>query len=211
MNMEKYKEFAQLLDKAAAFHGHLCAGQVIGVRIAMLGLREIGISDPLGEDRKKLIVFVEIDRCATDAIMTVTGSRVGRRSLKIVDNGKMAATFINIETDKAVRIVSLRNAREKAAARYPELSDSAAQMQAYREMPDIDLFSVQDVSVALKPEDMPGRPTGRARCEICGETILDKRDIQQNGKALCRPCATGNTYYTVQSPLRPPLQDGGPL
>ena len=203
--MSTYPQFETLLEEAVAFHGHLCAGQVIGVRIAMLGLRELGLTDPRGLDRKKLIVFVEIDRCATDAIMIVTGCRVGRRSMKIIDNGKMAATFINIETGRAVRIVSLRDARKKAAARYPELNEGAAQIQAYLEMADKDLFSVQDVSVVLNPEDLPGRPLRQAQCSICGETVLDMRDVQQDGKTLCRTCATGNTFYTVQSLPRTPL------
>ena len=206
--MKHYQEFEQLLDKAAAFHGHLCTGQVVGVRIAMLGLREIGITDPRGEDRKKFIVIVEIDRCPADAIMTVTGCRVGKRSLKIVDNGKVAATFVNIETGRALRVVSLQEAWEKAKAWYPELDESAAKMKAYREMPDSELFRVQDVSVTLKSEDMPGPPTGTALCTICGETVLDRRDVQQNAKALCRPCATGNTYYTAQSPFREPSKGG---
>jgi formylmethanofuran dehydrogenase subunit E len=198
-------EFLTLLDEAVKFHGHLCAGQIIGVRIAMLGLRELGISDPKGVDRKKLLVFVEIDRCATDAIMIVTGCRVGRRNMKLVDNGKMAATFIHLETGQAVRIVSLWNAREKAATRYPDLSAGEAQKKAYLEMTDIDLFSVQEVSVELKPEDLPGRPLRKAKCTICGETILDMRDFQQDGLSFCRTCATGNTFYTVQSPPREPI------
>lgn len=206
--MKEYQQFEKLLEEAGAFHGHLCAGQIIGVRIAMLGLRELGIIDPRSLDRKKLLVFVEIDRCATDAIMIVTGCRVGRRNMKIVDNGKMAATFVHLETGQAVRIVSLRDAREKAAARYPELNESAAQMKAYREMPDMDLFSVQEVSVQPRPEDLPGPPLGKAQCAICGETILDRRDVSQDGMVLCRPCATKNTYYTVQSSPRAPIMEG---
>ncbi len=209
--MDNYKEFSQQLDKAVAFHGHLCTGQIIGVRIAMLGLRQLGLTDPLGEDRKKLMVFVEIDRCATDAIMTVTGCRVGRRSMKVVDNGKMAATFFNIETGKAVRIVSRQDAREKAAAAYPDLSGNEAQIKAYRELPDLDLFSVADVKVAVKDEDMPGKPMGKALCQSCGETVLDKRDVLQDGRVLCRPCATGNTYYTVRKPQRQPFKECIPL
>ena len=209
--MKNNTEFSQLLAKAEAFHGHLCAGQIIGVRIAMLGLRLVGITDPLGADRKKLMVFVEIDRCATDAIMTVTGCRVGRRSMKVIDNGKMAATFFNMETDLAVRIASRQDAREKAAAAFPELSETAAQMKAYRLMSDFDLFSVAEVKVSVKSEDMPGSPTGKALCECCGETILDKRDVLQDGRVLCRPCATGSTYYTIQKPHRHPYKECIPL
>jgi formylmethanofuran dehydrogenase subunit E len=200
-------EFSELLDTATRFHGHLCAGQIIGVRMAMLGLRELGITDPLGRDRKKLLVFVEVSRCAADAIMTVTGCRVGKRSFKIVDTGKVAATFINLETLQGVRIIATSDVQEKIAARYPGVDEGAAQKSAYREMADRELFTVQEVSVQLKPEDTPGTPASKVSCAICGEKVLDKRDIEQNGKALCRPCATGNTYYTAQSVMREPIQE----
>ncbi len=193
--------FAQHLDAAVVFHGHLCLGQVIGVRLAMFGLHLVGITDPLGADRKKLIVFVEIDRCAADAIMIVTGSRVGRRSLKIVDNGKMAATFFNLESGVAFRVFSHPDVEAKAKALYPHLDEKAAQMRAYREMEDTELFEVLPVRVPIKCENMPGKPTRKVRCEACGEVVLDYRDVQANGQTLCRPCATGTTYYTAQEPF----------
>ena len=199
--------FAKHLDAAVAFHGHLCLGQVIGVRLAMFGLHLVGISDPLGADRKKLIVFVEIDRCAADAIMTVTGSRVGRCSHKIVDNGKMAATFLNLETGVAFRLFSQPDVEAKALALCPHLEEKAAQMQAYREMEDAELFEVLPVRVPIKCENMPGKPTRKVRCEACGELVLDCRDVQANGQVLCRPCATGTTYYTAQEPLAEPLAE----
>ena len=196
--MENEKTFERNLQAAAAFHGHLCVGQVIGVRLAMLGLHLAGITDPLGTDRKKLVVFVEIDRCAADAIMTVTGARAGRRSLKIVDNGKMAATFVNLETGKAVRICSQPDAQDKALALYPGLDEKSAQMRAYREMTDADLFQTLPVRVPIKCEDMPGSPVRKVRCAACGETVLDCRDVQVDGQTLCRPCASGATYYIAE-------------
>ena len=84
------------LREAEQVHGHLCAGQVLGVRLAMLGLAKLGIEDPRGKDRKRLVTFVEIDRCATDAIGVVTGCRLGKRALKFRDWGKMAATFVDL-------------------------------------------------------------------------------------------------------------------
>jgi formylmethanofuran dehydrogenase subunit E len=205
--MEDQQSFTTLLEKATEFHGHLCAGQIIGVRMAMLGLRELGITDPLGRDRKKLLVFVEVSRCLADAIMTVTGCRVGKRSFKIVDTGKMAATFINLETNQGVRIIADKDVQEKIAARYRGLDEGAAQKKAYREMADRDLFTVQKVAVQLKPEDTPGTPAQKVSCTTCGETVLDRRETRQNGKALCRPCATGDRYYTAQSPVRKPRQE----
>jgi formylmethanofuran dehydrogenase subunit E len=203
--------FSTLLDEAIRFHGHLCAGQIIGVRIAMLGLRELGFTDPKGRDRKRLLVFVEIDRCATDAIMTVTGCRVGRRNLKVIDHGKMAATFVDTETMKAVRIVSVADARQKAADMYPALDKSEAQMMAYRQLADADLFAVQDVTVSLRPEDLPGRPLGKAICAACGETVLDCREIKVTGRALCRRCAGHDHYFEPLADPRPPLERRQPV
>jgi len=190
------KKFNNLLAEAVAFHGHLCAGQIIGVRMAMLGLAELGLSDPRGEDRKKLIVYVEIDRCATDAIMTVTGCRVGKRNMKVFDFGKMAATFLNLETGKAVRITSHQEARVRAAAHYPGLSDLEAQKLAYREMDDRELFIVEEVYISPPPEDLPGRSLAKCTCAVCGENILDKREVRIGQLTLCRPCSAGRTYYS---------------
>src|SRR5256885_10710521 len=101
------------LRDAAQAHGHLCAGQVLGVRLAMLGLQMLGIDDPRGKDRKRLVTFVEIDRCATDAVAVVTGCRLGKRALKFRDWGKMAATFVDLETGRAIRVA----AKESSKAR----------------------------------------------------------------------------------------------
>ncbi len=200
--MLNQKVFQQHLQEAVAFHGHLCVGQVIGVRLAMLGLELVGITDPLGADRKKLIVFVEIGRCATDAIMTVTGARVGRRSLKVIDYGKLAATFFNLETGEAFRIFSRDDAEGKALARYPDLDEKQAQIRAYRELTNAELFDYFPVRVRIRDENMPGSSTRKVRCDICGEFVLDSRDIAQNGQTLCRPCASGKPYYEVDH--RPP-------
>lgn len=202
--MSQDRHFSTLLDQAVAFHGHLCAGQIIGVRLAMLGLRELGLTDPKAEDRKRLVVLVEIDRCATDAIMTVTGCRVGRRTMKILDYGKMAATFVDLATGRAVRIVSSAAARARAAALYPDLDHNAAQIKAYPELDDGELFVVQDVTVSLPPEDLPGRPLGQVMCAVCGEMVLDCREVRADDRRLCRSCAAKEDYYTPLAPPRPP-------
>src|SRR4029453_4878103 len=107
----------ELLQRAEASHGHMCAGQVLGVRMAMLGCQAVGIADPRGADRKSLIAFVEIDRWAADAVNTVTGCRLGKRTLKFFDFGKLAATFLNVKTGEAVRVVALDSSQE--AAKWP--------------------------------------------------------------------------------------------
>ncbi|HEX9113420.1 MAG TPA: FmdE family protein, partial [Nitrospirota bacterium] len=164
--------FEELLRESVRLHGHLCAGQVLGARMAVLGLREARIGDPKGADRKNVVVFVETDRCAADAIQSITGCSLGKRTLKFLDYGKMAATFVNLRTGTAVRILSRDDSREKAVQYAAGIDDKyAAQIEAYKIMADRELFEVQEVSVDLRPEDMPGRPLQRVRCEGCGEQV----------------------------------------
>jgi len=189
------KTLQEYLDDAAVAHGHLCAGQVLGVRMAMHGLRKLGLEDPQGKDRKRIVTFVEIDRCATDAVMVVTGCRLGKRALKFRDWGKMAATFIDVETGKAVRIAAKESSKDLAKTMYPEITDkNQQQMKAYREMTDEDLFQAQPVHVKLPPEEFPGFKGDRIVCSQCGEGINFKREVRQGARILCRACA-GDRYY----------------
>ena len=187
----------QLLDECERLHGHMCAGQLLGARMAILGCRQIGIEDPRGVDRKKLIVWVEIDRCMADAISAVTGVRLGKRSLKYVDYGKVAATFLNTETNEAVRVVATEDSRLLADERHPELSSrSARQFQTYREATDEDLFNWAPVAAQLSEFDSPGKPRSRVLCSQCGEGINDGRELPgpNENEVQCRPCALG-AYY----------------
>jgi formylmethanofuran dehydrogenase subunit E len=185
----------EFLADAAVAHGHLCAGQVLGVRMAMLGLEKLGIDDPRGKDRKRLVTFVEIDRCATDAVAVVTGCRLGKRALKFRDWGKVAATFVDLESGRAVRIAAKESSKELAKRAHPELADkNQQQMRAYREMPVDDLFDVQWVKVELPPEELPGYKGERPVCAVCGEGINFRREIVRDGRVLCRGCA-GESYY----------------
>src|SRR5262249_187725 len=111
----------ELLQRAEESHGHICAGQVLALRMAMLGCRAVGVEDPRGVDQKKLIVYVEIDRCAADAVNTVTGCRLGKRTMKFVDYGKLAATFLNVKTGEAVRVVALESSRDAANPMFPQI------------------------------------------------------------------------------------------
>src|SRR5256714_6688764 len=129
------KSFDDYLRDAEQAHGHLCAGQVLGVRMAMLGLQTLGIEDPQGQDRKRLVTFVEIDRCATDAVAVVTGCRLGKRALKFRDWGKMAATFVDVSTGRAIRVAAKESSKARAKELYPELEKGPGQMKAYRELP----------------------------------------------------------------------------
>jgi formylmethanofuran dehydrogenase subunit E len=190
------KSLDDYLREAEQAHGHLCAGQVLGVRMAMLGLQKLGIDDPRSkEDRKRLVTFVEIDRCATDAVAVVTGCRLGKRALKFRDWGKVAATFVDVTTGRAIRVAAKESSKALARTLHPELDDkNQQQMLAYREIPDNDLFTTQWVKVELPPEEFPGYKGERVVCESCGEGINFRREVRRDDKVLCRACA-GERYY----------------
>lgn len=186
----------EYLALAAERHGHMCPGQVLGVRMAMLGLSKLGIDDPL-KHRKRLLTFVEIDRCATDAVSLVTGCRLGKRSLKYLDFGKVAATFVDLQTQEAVRVVARDDSRQKAKAMFGQFADPyKQQLEAYKVMDDAELFTLHRVRVKLRPEDLPGRPRSRVACDECGEGINDGRESYIEGRVLCRNCA-GESYYEI--------------
>ena len=191
-------DFEKLLDESVRIHGHLCPGQVLGVKMSMLGLREAGIIDPRGADRKSIIVFVEMDRCATDAVQSVTGCSLGHRTMKFLDYGKMASTFLNLKTGRAVRVVAKEEARQKAKEYFPDIENKyTAQLEAYKIMPEEELFDVMEVKVNVKSEDAPGRPLRRVQCSACGEYVQDMREIYREEKVLCIPCAEGGYYKPV--------------
>ena len=203
-----------LLHDAEQAHGHLCAGQILGVRMAMLGCERLGVDDPRGlespRDRKRLVTFVEIDRCATDAIAVVTGCRLGKRALKFRDWGKMAATFIDLAAPlappndlpdlpvyKAIRIAARESSKQRARELYPHIENkNQQQMLAYREMPLADLFSEEWVQVPLHPREMPGYKSARIACSQCGEGINYDRELPAGEAVLCQGCADlSHRYY----------------
>jgi formylmethanofuran dehydrogenase subunit E len=191
-----------LLKECERLHGHMCAGQLLGARMALLGCKLIGVDDPRGADRKKLIVWVEIDRCMADAVSAVTGVRLGKRSLKYVDYGKVAATFLNTETDRGVRVVALESARTLADERFSDIPEKRQrQFRAYSEAADEELFKVELVSVVLRDFDAPGSPRSRAICAICGEGVNDGREvIGADGEPICRGCDQGTYYSKMDNP-----------
>ncbi len=206
--------FDALLREAEAAHGHLCAGQILGVRLAMLGCERLGIDDPKGADRKRLVTFIEIDRCATDAIAVVTGCRLGKRAIKFRDWGKMAATFVDLASPitpvlssplthqgdtpvyKAIRIAALESSKQRARDLYPHIENkNQQQMLAYRELPIAELFSEEWVAVPIHPRERPGYKSARITCEVCGEGINYDREVRRDNKILCEACASPDTRY----------------
>jgi formylmethanofuran dehydrogenase subunit E len=187
------KTLDEYLELAAVAHGHLCAGQVLGVRLAMLGLRELGITDPIAE-RKRIVTYVEIDRCITDAIALVSNCRLGKRALKFRDWGKVAATFVDLQTGRAIRIAAKESSKQAAREMFPDIPKDAGQQKAYAQLSDETLFDKKWVKVEVQPEDLPGFKGPRVVCAECGEGINFKREVLQDGRALCRSCA-GERYY----------------
>lgn len=176
----------------------------------MLALRRLGIHEPrkkllsdgeLNPDRKRPVVFVEIDRCATDAIGVVTGARVGKRALKLRDWGKMAATFVDLaaklepEMYKGLRVVALESSKARAQELYPELPKNEQQMRSYRELPDAELFSEQWVRVPLPANEFPGFKGERVVCARCGEGVNFDRFVERAGERLCLACAEPEEVY----------------
>lgn len=178
--------FYEDLKRAVDYHGHLCSGQAIGVRMARMALRLLEIENPLSF--RDLIVYVETDRCLADAIGTVTGCKIGRRRLKWMNYGKTAASFLNLKTGKAVRIT------RKQRVYPPDGGDIA---EFYAAIPDEDLFCAQEIEIPIRPEELPGKPLSVVTCEICGEEVLDGCHVEIDGHFFCKGCHGGH-YYRVK-------------
>ncbi|MEG0292599.1 MAG: FmdE family protein [Anaerovoracaceae bacterium] len=177
------KTFDEDLKAAVDYHGHLCSGQILGVRMARMGARLLSIDEPTAN--RDLIVYVESDRCLTDAIGTVTGCKLGRRRLKWMDYGKTAASFLDLSTGKAYRIW-----REKLI--YP--SENEDMVAFYNKFSDEELFKFKEVTITPRAEDLPGKPLTITKCEICGEEIIDGREIKIDGHIFCKGCHGGHYY-----------------
>jgi formylmethanofuran dehydrogenase subunit E len=191
------KTLSEYLDLATIAHGHLCAGQVLGVRLAMFGLSELGIEDPVAE-RKRIVTYVEIDRCVTDAVALVANCRLGKRALKFRDWGKVAATFVDLQTGRAVRIAAKESSKQAAREMFPSWEKEKGQQKAYSQLPDEILFTKQWVRVDLPPEDLPGFKGPRVVCSQCGEGINFKREVVAGGQTFCRACSGGRYYDLVK-------------
>jgi len=192
------KPFEELLSASASDHGHMCPGQVVGVRMAMLGCRLIWLDEPASRQQiKKLIVYVEMDRCAADAVAFVTGAKLGRRSLKFMDYGIMAATFLNLETNDAFRIISTEECRDQVDIYAPGIQERVTrEIEAYKRMPDDVLFRIQRVVVPISEFDLPGPTKKKATCARCGQVVRDNKEALIDGKPYCKPCAQG-AYYKI--------------
>lgn len=191
------KSFESLLNESVEDHGHLCPGQVIGVRLAILGLELIGIDLPKGKDKKNIYIFAEINRCATEAIQSVTGCSLEEKNFNLIDIGLMAATFVNLDTGVSYRILAREESRELSSSYFPEIIDNRhRQLEAYKIMPNNELFTIQKVFVDMSNEGLPCEQTTKNQCEECGTLIQGNREEQNSGKVKCNVCS-GEIYYKI--------------
>jgi len=186
-------DYNECLETAKNFHGEACTGIKMGSRIAIIGLEAIGIADPKGADRKDFMVYVESDRCASDAILAITGCHPGKRTLKVFNYGKMAATFVNLKTGKAVR-VSAKN-REGDVVTTREMIEKNPRGDDYLMVADEELFDVREVTVNIPEGELPGKPARIVTCVSCGERVMDMRDVSIDGKYYCIPCNSKEQRY----------------
>lgn len=196
----------ELLQASAALHDHLCPRQVLGVRMGLRAARELGLELP--QQDKRLFTFMETDGCAADGVAVATGCTVGHRTLRMVDYGKVAATFVDTHTGRAIRIHPHPQSRSRAARYAPGAPGRwHAQLAAYQVMPDDELLVVQPVVLSVSLEAILSHPEARAVCERCGEEIINEREVMAGGSTLCRACA-GEAYYTVCQ-VEAAIPDGG--
>jgi formylmethanofuran dehydrogenase subunit E len=191
-------DLQMLLERSAALHNHLCPRQVLGVQMGIYAGELLGLSLP--QQDKRLYALVETDGCFADGVAVASGCWLGRRTLRLLDYGKVAATFYDSLTERAVRLAPRPEIRTRAVALQPEAqSHWHAQLIAYQQMSRSELFNAQVVALQLDMVALISRPGVRVICEVCGEEILNEREVLRDGKTLCRSCA-GETYYTVVCP-----------
>ena len=199
----------ELLEASAQRHrGHLCPRQVLGVRMGMLAGELLGLDLPQTK-KKRLLVIVETDGCFADGVSVATGCTVGHRTLRVEDYGKIAATFVDTKTERAIRIAPRLDARTRSREYAPEARNRwEGNLFGYQWMPVDELFFWQEVELTTPIRAIVSRAGVRVNCDICGEEIINEREVHLNGQTLCRACA-GGAYYRLRDGLiaKLPTQD----
>ncbi len=179
------------LSKAVEYHGHLCIGQILGVHLTECGLKAIGTTDP-----RKIIIYVEIDRCIADTIQILSGTRLGRRTMKLVNYGKMAATFINTETWEAYRVFVSGKINEIIGNTNIGHDAEKKEIEKLLEITSEEIISIQKVSVTIPIEEMPGKPLRTVFCTKCKEKVFDGKEIASIDGPICKSCSD-KPYYSL--------------
>ena len=194
---EDYFDLEARLEDAREFHGELCAGITVGTRMVLMGLKAIGIEDPKGRDRKKFMAFVETYRCPADALLAVAGRRPGKRTFRVIDYGKEAMTVVHLETGKAVRVSVNDKDDYKTQEITREMIERNPHTMEWALQPEENLFEVREGKVDMKPEVLPGKPLRIVTCSVCGERVMDCREVRMDGKIYCGACVNGGGYYSL--------------
>jgi len=190
----------RLLEVSSARHTHLCPRQVLGARIGLAGASALGLDLPRRD--KRLLVILETDGCFADGIEAATGCTVGHRTLRIEDYGKIAATFVDVETERTLRIAPQPDLRHRAFSYADgESRHYFAQLQAYQSMPDDELLNIQPVTLTTPIQEIVSRAGVRVNCDACGEEIINEREVILHGRVLCRACGWGGYYVSVEQTL----------
>jgi formylmethanofuran dehydrogenase subunit E len=189
-------DLTEILAQSSRRHSHLCPRQVLGARIGLAGAAALALPGPRRD--KRLLVILETDGCFADGIEAATGCAVGHRTLRVEDYGKIAATFVDVRTEQALRIIPRLDVRQRAAAYASgEARRYFAQLQGYQVMPDEELLTIQPVQLTRPAAEIVSRPGVRVDCAVCGEEIVNEREVLVDGRALCRACAYGGYYATA--------------
>ena len=184
-----------LLEQSASRHSHLCPRQVLGVRMGLAGGAALRLDLPRSD--KRLLVILETDGCFADGVEVATGCTVGHRTLRVEDYGKIAATFVDVKTGRAVRLAPRADVRQRARTYAPAMRRRYfSQLEGYQRMPDEELFAIQEVTLVTPIQAIVSRPGVRTHCTVCGEEIINQREILFDGHPRCRGCA-GQAYYQM--------------
>jgi len=193
-------KITQLLEKSMQDHDHLCPRQILGVRIGLAGMKALDFDEP--PTKKQLLVISETDGCFVDGVIAATDCTVGHRTLRVEDYGKVAATFVDTKSGRAVRVAPRLDVRERACIFVPdEPRHYFAQMQAYQSMPDKEMFTMQEVILTIPVEQIVSRPGVRVNCDVCGEEVMNEREVHQHGLVLCQTCAHRGYYQSAQASI----------
>jgi formylmethanofuran dehydrogenase subunit E len=188
-----------LLEKLSSRHRHLCPRQVLGVRIGLAGAAALGMEIP--RRNKRMLVITETDGCFADGLTAATGCEMGHRTLRLADYGKIAAVFVDVKTNTAVRVAPQLDIRQRARAYAPEeRKHYFAQLIGYQRMPDEELLTIQQVDLTTPIGDIISRAGVRVNCAVCGEEIINEREVVREGRVLCQACA-GAAYYKPHQPV----------
>jgi formylmethanofuran dehydrogenase subunit E len=156
-------------------------------------MKALGFDEP--PLKKRLLLISETDGCFVDGVIAATSCTVGHRTLRIEDYGKVAVTFVDTKTGRAVRVTPALDVREKANKYAPdEPRHYFAQMQSYQTMPDEEMFTILEVELSTPVKKIVSRPGMRVNCSACGEEIMNEREVTRHGVTLCLSCV-GEGYY----------------